>query len=355
MRLFQNGKLVKSDGFYRDIAKKESPEKVLLASQNSRAIYQEQRGIAVKENKAANTATTAPKGDLVNECIDIEPIAGENEISVAAFNAPNTVQGSIETATFTSTRKADEPHLYILAVGIDTYQDSSINLKYAAKDANDFIAKLPVKAGSLYKPQNIHLTTLTNQKAGKQSIMNAINDLSTKIKHGDSFIFFDASHGVLLQNQYYIVTADFDGNLNNTNALISSNEIVEMSKGIKSLSQLFIFDTCHAGGVDNIVSGLYDARMVNLAKKMGLHIYASAGSVQSALDGYQGNGLYTHTLLQGLANGKEVDKEKSGKVTVVNLGQYSKEKTTEISTRLGHPQTPFIINFGRDNPLFSVQ
>jgi hypothetical protein len=45
-----------------------------------------------------------------------------------------------------------------------------------------------------------------------------------------------------------------------------------MSKKIKSLSQLFIFDTCHAGGVDNIISGLYDTRMVNLARKMGLHI-----------------------------------------------------------------------------------
>ena len=95
--------------------------------------------------------------------------------------------------------------------------------------------------------------------------------------------------------------------------------------------------------------------MVNLARKMGLHIYASAGSVQTAMDGYKGNGLYTHTLLQGIANGKQVDKEKSGKVTVKNLGQYSKEKTTEISTKLGHPQTPFIINFGRDNPLFNVR
>jgi hypothetical protein len=64
-------------------------------------------------------------------------------------------------------------------------------------------------------------------------------------------------------------------------------------------------------------------------------------------------GFGTHTLLQGISNGKEVDKEKSGKVTVKSLGQYSKEKTTEISTKLGHPQTPFIINFGRDNPLFT--
>ena len=32
-----------------------------------------------------------------------------------------------------------------------------------------------------------------------------------------------------------------------------------------------------------------------------------------------------------------------------------KEKTTDISSKLGHPQTPLIINFGRDNPLFTVR
>jgi len=121
------------------------------------------------------------------------------------------------------------------------------------------------------------------------------------------------------------------------------------------LSQLFIFDTCHAGGVDNIVSGLYDARMSVLAKKMGLHIYASAGSVQTATDGYKGNGLYTYALLQGIENGREVDRERDGSVTVKDLGLYSQEKTTDISSKLGHPQTPLIINFGRDNPLFTVR
>ena len=355
VRLFQNGKLIKSDGFYRETAKRKSSDKIQIANMNSRAIYQDQRGLVVREKKAANAAISKPKGDLVNECVEIETIAGENEISLAAFNAPNTVQGFMETVTFVSTRKADEPQLYILSVGIDTYRDSSINLKYAAKDAKDFIAKLPEKARSIYKQKNIHIVTLTNQQADKKSIMKAIDDLAAKVKHGDGFIFFTASHGVLLQNQYYIVTAGFDGNLDDTNSLIGSNEIVEMSKRIKSLSQLFIIDTCHAGGVDNIVSGLYDARMSVLAKKMGLHIYASAGSVQTAMDGYQGNGLYTHTLLQGIANGRQVDKEKTGKVTVKSLGLYTKEKTNEISARLGHPQTPFIINFGRDNPLFVVR
>ena len=355
IRIFQNGKLIKSDGFYREVVKNETTAKMQLASLNSRAVYQDMRSLTVKEKTSSIAPLASPKGNIVEECVEVETIAGENEISLTAFNAPNTVQSFLGTAKFVSTVKQAEPHLYILSVGIDKYRDASINLKFAAKDAADFAGKLSAKANTIYKPENIHLIGLANEQASKQNILATIDNLSKKIKHGDSFIFFDASHGLLLQGQYYIVTSNFDGKLFNTPSLISSNEIVEISKKIKSLSQLFIFDTCHAGGVDNIVSGLYDARMSVLAKKMGLHIFASAGSVQTALDGYQGNGLYTHTLLQGIARGSEVDAQRDGTVTVTKLGRYSKEKTTEISTRLGHPQTPFIINFGKDNTLFTVR
>jgi dipeptidyl aminopeptidase/acylaminoacyl peptidase len=355
IRIFQNGKLIKSDGFYREVVKNETTAKMKLASLNSRAVYQDMRSITVKGKQLSEAQLASAKGNQVEDCFEVEPIAGENEISLTAFNAPNTVQSFLETAKFTSTATPAEPHLYILSVGIDKYRDASINLKYAAKDAVDFSARLSEKARTLYKPENIHLIGLANEQASKQNILATIDSLSKKIKHGDCFILFDASHGLLLQGQYYIVTSSFDGKLYNTANLISSNEIVEISKKIKSLSQLFIFDTCHAGGVDTIVSGLYDARMSVLAKKMGLHIFASAGSVQTAMDGFKGNGLYTHTLLQGIGNGKDVDSEKDGTVTVTKLGRYSKNKTTEISSKLGQPQTPFIINFGRDNTLFNVR
>ncbi|MDD5285969.1 MAG: caspase family protein [Desulfuromonadaceae bacterium] len=355
VRLFQNGKLIKSDGFYREVAAHGETAPLKLAALNSRALYQDMRSLAVKEKQNPGALLARPKGDRVDECLEVEAIAGENEISLTSFNAPNTVQSVMGTARFISTRKQDEPRLYILSVGIDRYRDASINLKYAAKDARDFIRQLADKAGTIYKPSNIHLTTLVDEQASKGNILAAIENLASEVKHGDSFIFFNASHGVLLQSQYYIVTSNFDGRLDSIASLISSNEIVEVSKKIKSLAQLFVFDTCHAGGVDTIVSGLYDARMSVLAKKMGLHIYASAGSVQSALDGYMGNGLYTHTLLEGLRDGAAVDKERSGAVTVKSLGSYSKDMTTYISSKLGHPQTPLIINFGKDSRLFEVR
>ena len=88
---------------------------------------------------------------------------------------------------------------------------------------------------------------------------------------------------------------------------------------------------------------------------MGLHIYASASSLQGALDGYKGNGLFTYSILDGLNNNRSADKNNDSKVSVVELGEYSKVKTIEISKTLGHTQTPMIINFGKDNPMYGLR
>jgi WD40 repeat protein len=353
VRLFHNGKLIQSDGYYKEIARSNS-DKTQLAALNSKAIYEDMRSITVKGKAEAIPISSKSKGELFENCREIDAIPGENEVSIAAFNGSNNVQSNMKTVSFNSKIKQEEPHLYILAVGTDQYKDNSVNLKYAVKDAKDLEEKIKTQSATLYKKENIHYSLLTDQEATKTNITGKINELTQKIKPQDSFILFVAGHGVLLQNQYYMFTHDFNGEVNNT-SMISSNEIVEMSKKIKSLSQLFIFDTCHAGGVDTIVSGLYDARMSVLAKKMGLHIYASANDKQSAMDGYKGNGLFTYTLLNGLNNNKEADKNKDGKVTVVGLGEYSKKMTTEISKEVGHSQTPLIINFGKDSPIYKLQ
>lgn len=351
VRLFQNGKLIKSDGFYREsVAKADTSFK--LAAMDSAAVSR-----ALKLTKTAQKAeppmVSNSKGNEFEECQEVETIPGDNEISVAAFNANNTVQSSLETSHFTSNRKPEAPHLYVLGIGIDKYTASENNLSYAVKDATDFRGMIQDKAKGLYKENNIHIEGLSDAAATKAGIQQAIAAISAKVKPWDSFILFVASHGYLQDNQYYIVTADFNGTIDTAN-MISSNEIVGMSKNIKSLSQLLIFDTCHAGGVDNIIGGLYDARMSVMAKKMGLHIYASAGSTQTALDGYKGNGLFTHALLNSMkANTTDTNHDKE--VSVAELGESAKQETMAISKQLGFPQSPNIINFGKDNVLFGVQ
>ncbi len=351
VRLFQNGKLIKSDGFYRESVAKVNTG-IKLASNDSATVTR-----ALKLTKTAQNSeppmVSNSKGNEYTECQEIETIPGDNEISVAAFNANNTIQSALETTHFTADRKAEAPHLYVLGIGIDQYTASENNLKYAVKDAADFRGMIQDKAKGLFDAKNIHIEGLSNAKATKAGIQQAIASISAKVKPWDSFVLFVASHGYLQDNQYYIVTSDFDGAIDTTK-MISSNEIVGMSKNIKSLSQLLIFDTCHAGGVDNIISGLYDARMSVMAKKMGLHIYASAGSTQTALDGYKGNGLFTHALL-GSMKANTTDSNRDNEVSVAELGEQAKQETMAISTKLGFPQSPNIINFGKDNALFRVK
>ncbi len=353
VRVFHNGKLVQSDGFYRDTAKA-ATQKVQIASLNSKAIYAEMRSITIEERGAQSPVKSSAKGDTYENCRDIEAVPGENEVSVTAFNSSNTVQSQMKSVSFQSSLPPQEPHLYILSIGIDKYKDRSVNLKYAKKDAGDIESRLASQSATLYRPENIHHEVISDADATKENILGEIGELARVIKSGDGFILFVAGHGVLLQNQYYMLTHDYQGEVSDI-SLISSNEIVEMSKRIKSLHQLFIFDTCHAGGVDYIVSGLYDARISVLAKKMGLHIYASANDKQAALDGYKGNGLFTYSLLAGLNNNSKADLNKDGKVSVVGLGEYTRKETSDISRQIGHSQTPLIINFGKDYPLYQIK
>ncbi len=353
VRLFHNGKLIQSDGFYKEIARSTSG-RIPLGTLNGKAVYSDMRSVSVTGRADAAPISTKTKSNVFEECNNIDVVPGENEVSLAAFNGSNTVQSYMKTVRFNSDIKAEEPHLYILSAGLDRYRDSAVNLRYAVKDARDIEEKLRACAATIYGSENIHFVLLTDAEATKTRISNKIEELARIIKPRDSFILFAAAHGVVLQNQYYILTHDFDGSLNDS-CMISSNEIVEISKRIKSLSQLFIFDTCHAGGVDSIISGLYDARMSVLAKKMGLHIYASAGDTQSAMDGYRGNGLFTYTLLDGLNNNREADIYRGGTVTITGLGEYSKKKTAIISKEIGHEQTPLIINFGKDSPIYKIK
>jgi uncharacterized caspase-like protein len=184
--------------------------------------------------------------------------------------------------------------------------------------------------------------------------MNRINELAKAIKSPDVFVLFMAGHGVLYSGLYSIVTHDYEGVLSHTN-LIGSNEIMEISKNMKALTQIFILDTCHAGGLDNFVSGLYDARMTVLARNMGLHMYASASSAQEALDGYKGrNGMFTYTLLEGLNNNRDTDLDRDLKVSVYELGTYAKDLTVKYSKEMGHSQTPVIKNFGKDITVYMI-
>ena len=87
-----------------------------------------------------------------------------------------------------------------------------------------------------------------------------------------------------------------------------------------------------------------------MTRNVGMHTFAAASSTQEAIDGYRGNGLFTHSLLQGLS-GHAADRDRDGTVSAFELGDFGRDLTMDISRRFSTRQTPLIMKHGEDMPL----
>lgn len=351
IRVHHNGKLVDSLGVYR-LAKPETADRQIKLAKADTDQYQSKgRGTALrrvttdKNNIEIKTIDFKPITGTVEKTYTISLIKGENTISVSAFNGTNTVMSAMESIKINADIPERKPEIYVLSIGNNNFSDVSLNLKNAKKDAEDFSGLLKNIAAPLY--DKTHIQTLIDAK--KSDVVEAIYSICSQMKPEDIFILFAASHGRAEDDIYYLYTSDFDGNIRNGMNSISSVELMELSKRIPALKQIFILDTCQSGGMENIVSGLYDARISVLAKALGMHIFAGAKTYQEAQDIYQENGLFTHFVLNGLKGMADVNKNKE--VTVLEMNPYLASKVKEAS---GGMQEPFIRNYGDDLPLAKV-
>ena len=386
VRVFHNGKLVFSDGHYKDIS---GSLYTPIGSRTPEAVqnFNLHRGIkkvAVNEGSGnyPTSAEMVPRTAQEKDCnpcrneVEVEVLAGEeNTISVVGFNRDNTIQSSPVSASFSSTLKKEPPTLWLLAVGINKFTDI-VALNNAYKDALDFgcvyagkdaMREMPVKCEkngvgkSIYGSDNLKVVdVLLDHNAGKEAIMSKLKDLAEKALPQDVFVLFIASHGMLdSSGQYSFAAYDtkcVDSQCTQLQGHITSTDLLEASKKIKAMTQLLILDTCHSGGLDYKLSGLYDARMSVLAKNMGLHLFASAQATDVALDGKPGtNGLFTSKLLEGILGAAR--KNEKGNISIMTLGDYAKTKTAEqISFKEKNAggviqQMPLIQHFGKDYPL----
>jgi len=365
VRIFNNGKLIFSDGQYTDISqisKDFEDKKIERKSSANRGA----QTIAKYDEKQSTVEPwliyTPEKARTFEEEITIQTIPGANEIAITAFNGQNSVQSVLETMHFQSRQPMQPRALYILNIGIDKYKDSYSKLKFAVKDARDMGLELQRLQTDRYDKGDVHIRTILDEGATRTNILKVLQELATEIRPIDDFILFVAGHGVLLDGaKYAILTHDYDGLKGKTGSLldlhefIGSHEIMRALQQIQALGQLVILDTCHAGGINQLVADLYNSRMSVFAKRMGLHIYASASSKEGALDGYRENGLFTFSLLEGLRNNSEADGNHDREVSVEEWGHFAKQKTTNIAQQLHHRQNPLIINFGQDRIVYKLQ
>lgn len=344
IRVFHNGKLVRSDGFLRPITASSLP----LFRTTPQVVV---RGLAASAARRESAeAPAGGKGSRFEERLQIRPTAGENEIAIAAFNASNSVQSRIVTKRFFSQRPPQSARLHVVAVGIDKFlAGRKVALRYAAKDAFDFTALLSERLRTAVMGSLETAALLTDANATKKNVIRALQDVAEKAGPQDAFVLFVATHGIFDSETYAFLTHDYRGEITAAST-ISAPELLEALKRIPAQRQLVVLDTCHAGGMDNALGGLYDSRMTNLARNVGLHVFASSGSFEEAIDGIENNGLFTHVLLGGLKFSK-ADLDQDGRITVFEVGDYGRKAASVLARRLGHVQTPLVLRYGKDYPI----
>lgn len=320
-------------------------------------------GTAVVLEKTRTLQVAAASAKSQNLRYKVNLVSGKNQLRAIAFNADNSMQSTDAlheiTAGFASIHK---PALHALVVGIDKYENSKLELKYAVADAELFATALADKARGLFETITIK-KLLTPVETSNTAITQAVRAMQKQARPEDLFVFYIASHATVDDGEYFLITANVG--LTSTERLKTSalrqDTLKELLANVPATKKLIVLDTCNAGKLGEalqvamLTRGLSDDTAVKvLSRAVGSTILSAASSVQEALEGYQGHGLFTYVLAEGLRGGADADKD--GYVKTLELANYVEDRVPLLAEQVfRHKQFPTVAIQGQSIPLVRVK
>lgn len=297
--------------------------------------------------------------DRKGDCIRFERLvtltAGENQIELMAFNRANSIES--ERSRIVVRYNAPEPvkpRLHLLTIAINSYHERMLGLKYSVNDADNVAKLIAEKAQKLFAGVDIY--RLYDEQVTRSGLEQIFAGISAKVERGDVFVLFLAGHGLTdeLDGMYYFLPADF--RLTNGASLagqgISMHDFKQYISSIKAMRSLFLIDTCSSGAFSEEMAGqtaAEHAALSKLARSVGRATLAASSRDQVALEGHQGHGVFSYTLLQGLQGAAA---NKSGRITITNLALFVEETLPELTMKKwGYEQMPQKALIGSDFPI----
>ena len=292
---------------------------------------------------------------------------GRNIVSATIFNANNTIESApIETVVHVNA-EAPPSTLYVLAVGITTYRDRALHLRYAARDASAVVETLQRQGQGLFK--HAQVTPLLNEAATLRNIDVAFQKLAGKVQEHDVFVLYLAGHGATLDGEYLFIPWDMV--YANQEALragsVRQEQLMRWLGLIKAQKSLVLLDTCYAGALVKAAAGgtptLFAARGLEekgaidrLMRATGRAMLVASTDRQFALEGYDDqHGVFTYVLLQGL-RGDALPGQSGTIITVDHLASYvMREVPRRTMEKWGYEQFPMQQITGTPFPIGRVQ
>ncbi len=292
--------------------------------------------------KGLSVTPSSREGETRN--INLSLPEGESEITVLARNKNSWSEPATVKVAYRGGEPGVEftikPKLYLLAIGVSRYDNKEIQLKYPAKDANDFAQAMLDQTNSLYR--GVVEKILTNDDATKDNILDALDWIQRETTSKDIAMIFLSGHGVNDRNGffYYLpVNADLE-KLKRT-----AVPFTDIKTTISSIAgkALFFVDTCHSGNIMGARKGLVDINgIVNelASAENGAVVFTSSTGNQYSLESDEwNNGAFTKALVEALKGKADYDKSGKGRITVNMIDLYISERVKELTKGEQTPTT----------------
>lgn len=258
---------------------------------------------------------------------------GQNKIEAFAMNSAGMIESRRASADVSWQGKTSKPNLYVLTVAVNKYRDKNLWLNYCVPDAASIEESFKKQQNGLY--ENICVYSLKDAEVTKEGLEQKFKELSSLVTADDVFVFFVSGHGTAYDDgDYYFIPVNFRYT-NKTDIplkAISKSDLTKNLSLIKAGKTLMMLDTCNSGAffADSNKRGMGDKGIFErLSKATGHAILAAASDSQSAMEGYNGHGVFTYVLLDGLAG--NADSDGDGFVTLTELSSYVENQVPELS------------------------
>lgn len=223
--------------------------------------------------------------------------------------------------------------LHVLTVGINAYQDASLNLNYAKPDAqaiNQFLTggTIPLPLGQVIR--------IEDQDATRENILASLRKLREGIAPQDLVVVYMAGHGVSVGDEWFFISHEVKvprQARQMANVALSSTQLKAEFENLPADRSILLLDTCHSGTAVSPLkdySGMKALRLI--ARTVGTHILAATDRNQFAVELQQlGHGIFTYTVLAALRG--EADKSADGQVTATELIRFAEENVPLLSRK----------------------
>lgn len=195
---------------------------------------------------------------------------------------------------------------WALVIGISKFANPEYNLKFAAKDAQDFYNYL-ITDGHFQKD---HVLLLLNERATRRNIMSAFGDkfLPAVSRDGDLVTIYISTHGTPASKdpgkRNFIIAYDTEAEALYETGVDMDELYRRVKEGVKTERALIVMDTCYSGagvpGARGVDAGAnFDASQVALGSGH-LVMTSSSPSERSWESKVTANGVFTKYLIQNL-------------------------------------------------------